>query len=173
MFTLPARQKTMKPIPPRAQAMVEFALALPIFLMALYGLLEVGRAVFMEAAVASASREGARYATAWSVTTGIIPQYQDCAGIRKAAKNVGFLLGLADSNVAISYDTGPGTSSTPYCNPSTIPTLTACNRVIVTVSATYRPILPLFLPLTTQNMASTTRRTLMGLVDLDNPTSCP
>ncbi len=189
---VPAQVQNMKRGATRAQAMVEFALALPIFLLLVYGLLEVGRLIFMEAAVASASREGARYASAWGVNSAMTQQYNDCAGIRSTAKNVGFLLGLQDSNVTICYDLGPGTDTNSSCKnsygnfiqgktiagycPSSQSTdtvaLSACNRVDVTVTATYRPILPLFLPLTTKNMSSTTSRTLLGLVDLNNPSSC-
>ncbi len=176
----------------RAQAMVEFALALPIFLLIIYGLLEVGRLIFMEAAVATASREGARYASAWGVNSSSIQQYNDCTGIRNAAKNTGFLLGLTNADIVICYDSGPGSgtdgsgvckdrfgnfptgqSIVGYCTGSTdTKTLSACNRIDVTVTARYQPILPLFLPLTTKNMSSTTSRTLLGLVDLNNPSIC-
>ncbi len=173
-------RRAMKRGASRAQAMVEFALALPIFLLVLYGLLEVGRLVFMEASVATASREGARFASAYGVSryVGSTPviQYQDCTGIRNAAKQVGFLLGLTDTSIQISYDSGPSTTATTYCSSgteATTVTLTSCNRVVVKVNATYRPILPLFLPLTTQPVSSIDRRTIMGLMDLNNPTSCP
>jgi Flp pilus assembly protein TadG len=164
--------KAMKRDGARAQAMVEFALALPIFLLALYGLMEVGRLIFMNAAVASASREGARYASAWG-DNGNGDQWRDCDGIRSAAMNVGFLLGLQKSSILIYYDSGPGTAQTSYC-PSNKSmdnnvTLSQGQRVIVTVNATYNPVLPLFLPLTLKNMSSTTRRTVMGIVDLNQP----
>ncbi len=153
--------------------MVEFALALPIFLLVVYGLLEVGRLIFMEAAVASASREGARYASAWGVGSSGYQQYIDCDGIRNAAKNVGILLGLQNTNIAIFWDTGPGTTKTPYCpsnkSVDTGVDLSQGQRVIVTVTRTYQPILPLFLPLTTQTISSTTSRTLMGIIDLNKP----
>ena len=45
----------------RAQAIVEFAIVLPILLMLLVGIFEVGRLIFMYAAVTNASREAARY----------------------------------------------------------------------------------------------------------------
>ena len=164
----------------RAQAMVEFALALPIFLLVVYGLLEVGRLIFMVAAVATASREGVRYASAWGVNAASTRQYQDCTGIRNAAKNTGFLLGLQNSSIRIGYDSGPSTTYKEYCNldsygqiKDTTTSLGPCNRVVVTIKATYQPILPLFVPLTTKNMSSTTRRTVMGVIDLNNPSTCP
>src|SRR4030095_776329 len=44
----------------RAQAIVEFAIALPILMALLVGILEVGRMVFIYSAVNNASREAAR-----------------------------------------------------------------------------------------------------------------
>ncbi len=151
--------------------MVEFALALPIFLLVVYGLLEVGRLVFMYAAVTTASREAVRYASGWGINNSAEHQYLDCAGIRGAAKNVGFLLGLQDTDIVISYDSGPGTAGAAYCtagttSPWTTPSLDPGQRVIVTVTATYRPVLRFFLPLTQQTITSTTRRTLMGIIAL-------
>ena len=158
----------------RAQAMVEFALALPIFLLVVYGLMEVGRLIFMEATVVTASREAVRYASAWGVNSSNTQQYLDCTGIRDAAKNVGFLLGLSDSNIQIGWDPGTSTTVTSYCavgtGTQTGLTLTAGQRVVVTVTATYQPILPFFLPLTTKNMTSTARRTVMGIINLNTPT---
>jgi Flp pilus assembly protein TadG len=172
----------------RAQAMVEFALALPIFLLVVYGLLEVGRLIFMEAAVITSSREAVRYASAWGVNSAGVQQYDDCAGIRNAAKNTAFLLGLQDSSINICYDSGPGTNTDANCKdaygnlvqgknikaycsgPSDTASLTSGQRVVVTVSATYNPVLPLFLPLTQKNMASTAFRTVLGVVDLNTPT---
>jgi hypothetical protein len=47
----------------RGQSMVEFALALPIFLLLIFGLIDLGRAVFVSNQLAEAARDGARYGT--------------------------------------------------------------------------------------------------------------
>jgi TadE-like protein len=44
------------------QSLVEFALVLPIFLAILVGMVDIGRAVWANNAIANAAREGARYA---------------------------------------------------------------------------------------------------------------
>lgn len=44
----------------KGQAIVEFALIIPLFLILVFGILEVGRLVFMQMTVAQAAREGAR-----------------------------------------------------------------------------------------------------------------
>lgn len=46
----------------RGQAMLEFTLIIPIFMLALLGLLEFGRAVYSVQILDNAAREGARYA---------------------------------------------------------------------------------------------------------------
>jgi Flp pilus assembly pilin Flp len=46
----------------RAQALVEFALVMPIFLLLVTGIFDVGRAVWQENTLAYAAREGTRYA---------------------------------------------------------------------------------------------------------------
>ena len=160
----------------RAQALVEFALAIPIFLMVLYGLIEASRLIFIATTVSSAAREGVRYASAWGVNASGTPQYKDCAGIRRAAKRVGFLLNLQDANVTVAYD--HGTNGTDYAtcltpsgvfNPSTA-LVAGGDRVLVTVSYNYRPILAGFLPFTNKTISSPrTARTIMGLVDMNEP----
>ncbi len=170
----------------RAQAMVEFALALPIFLLVVYGLMEVSRLIFIYATVASASREGARYASAWGIVdSSAHQQYQHCAGIRNAARQVGFLLNLSgttNTNIKIYFDDETPVQTLPislheYCTTSGLAIDTSVgpgssypvnsgDRIAVTVTATYRPVLPVFLPLTQQTITSTTSRTLTGLIDL-------
>lgn len=46
----------------RAQALVEFALVMPIFLLLVTGIFDVARAVWQENTLAYAAREGTRYA---------------------------------------------------------------------------------------------------------------
>jgi hypothetical protein len=45
---------------PRGQALVEFALALPIFLLIVFGAIDVGRYVYGHSTLSQAAREGAR-----------------------------------------------------------------------------------------------------------------
>lgn len=46
----------------RGQALVEFAFALPVFLITLFGLVDGGRLVYMNSVLSQAAREGARVA---------------------------------------------------------------------------------------------------------------
>lgn len=54
------------------QGLVEFALVLPIFMLLLFGLIDVGRFVYMNSTLSQAAREGARLAAteaSWIGTT--------------------------------------------------------------------------------------------------------
>ena len=57
----------------RGQALVEFALVIPIFLLLVFGLVDLGRAVFVNNSLGEAARDGARYgsvqARAYSVAS--------------------------------------------------------------------------------------------------------
>ena len=66
----------------QAQAMAEFAMVLPILLLVVFGLLEVGRAIFIYSSAINASRDAVRYATAYGVNENNNLQFQDCAAIR-------------------------------------------------------------------------------------------
>ena len=53
----------------RGQALMEFALAAPVFLVMLFGVVDVGRIIWATTAVNSAAREAARYAIVHGGTT--------------------------------------------------------------------------------------------------------
>ena len=56
---------------PRGQALVEFALVFPVFLLLLFGLIDIGRAVFAYNEITNAAREGARLAIVNQTTASI------------------------------------------------------------------------------------------------------
>src|ERR1044072_5481410 len=92
-----------------AQAMVEFAIVLPLLLLLLYGLLETGRLLFIYSTIVTASRQAVRYgsATGDGINPGVA-RYRDCTGIRVAANRVDYLNAFSEYNVSISWDNGPG-----------------------------------------------------------------
>lgn len=151
---------------PLGQSLVELALTLPIFLLLLIGIMEVGRLVFFYNAIYSASREGARYAAATDPASGTA-RYNNCAGIRSAAKKAGILANLTDANIQIQYDTGPGTAIKSGCPVDLINNdLGLGDRVVVTVTGTYHPLVPItnfgVTPIT-----SKTARTLIKDLDIN------
>jgi Flp pilus assembly protein TadG len=150
----------------KAQAMVEFAIALPVLLLLLYGIIETGRLLFMYSTVVTASRQAARYGSAsgQGITT-TFPRYQDCAGMRTAANNAGYL-GKFDT-ITLQYDGGPTTTKTTYCAGVTDPSLTSAtlsdnrHRIVATVSHQFKPILPNLVPFVTRTISATSSRTVI------------
>ncbi len=130
----------------RGQGMVEFALVLPLLLLVIFGVIETGRLLFVYSVVFTSTREAARYGSASGLLTGALNQYQDCNGIRAAAKRVGVFAGIQDSDITITYDrvTGTGVSPLGSCPiGGSGPKLTLGNRVTVRVTVNYRPIVPI------------------------------
>jgi len=62
---------TAGPSRSRGQALVEFAIVLPIFILILSGLIDVGRFVYVDSALSQAAREGARLAAAEAGYVGL------------------------------------------------------------------------------------------------------
>lgn len=151
----------------KAQSAVEFALILPILVIVLTGILEVSHLVFVYVSVFNASREAARYGAATG-TVGSIKQYQDCTNIRNAALKLRFLANFTASTISVKYDTGPGTTQSVECQNMTTTTwanVTSGSRIVVTVTATFRPLFRL-VPTPTFNISSMAARTLLGTVKL-------
>ena len=151
--------KKITPQKNRAQAMVEFAIALPILLMLLYGLLETGRLLFLYSTIVTASRQAVRYgSTTGDGSTPGVPRYQDCAGIRAAAQRMDFLNAFDDEDIEISYDSGPGPAGTPYCalplltDPSFRPTNSS--RIQVTIKGDFLPVIPRLVPFIERSVAN-------------------
>src|SRR5688572_12470070 len=140
--------KKLTPKKSKAQAMVEFAIALPILLMLLYGILEAGRLLFIYSTVVTASRQAVRYGSTTGVGTGGVLRYRDCAGIRAAAQRADFLNSFDDGDILIYHDDGPdpstpggpGLNKTPYCTgPADTSgfTPTNANRLIVEINGDF------------------------------------
>lgn len=155
----------------RGQGLVEFALVLPIFLLAVFGLLDVGRLVYTNSALSQAAREGARLATtevAWvgSTATGCNsgPYAQVCpptltdlvANVTTAVN--GMTVGLGPVTVVhISCNTGVGGDDAPQgdwtdapggggngCDDGAGNTLGLAGELVsVRVEYTYQPITPI------------------------------
>ena len=146
----------------RAQTMVEFALVLPILLMVIYGLLEVGRLILTYSIVVSASREAVRYGSATGLNdAGVTVRYCDSAGIKAAAKNVDFINVIDVNDVTkfiIAFDTSP---TCPPVPDSPVPV----NRITVTVTTHFAPLVAI-VPLDALgfDIVSTSSRTIIGSV---------
>jgi len=161
----------------RAQGLVEFALALPILILIVFGLIDLGRLLFVYAAVTSASREAARYGSAGGNTPDGIPRFMDCTGMVDAAMRIGNFAGVQSSDISIQYDRGPGTSvigNCPASSPEDI--IGGVDRVLVQVSTTFTPM-ALFFGIDPIDIDSSSARTVIkniqiaGLTATFEPTS--
>jgi Flp pilus assembly protein TadG len=151
----------------KAQGAVEFALILPILVIILTGILEMGHLVFVYVSVFNASREAARYGAATG-TVGSIKQYQDCTNIRNAALRLRFLANFTAATISVKYDNGPGTTQSVECqnmNSTTWGTVGSGSRIVVAITSTYRPLFRL-VPTPTFNINSMAARTIIGTVNL-------
>ena len=149
-----------------AQAIVEFAIVLPILMMILVGILEVGRMIFIYAAVNNASREAARYGSAWGLRDdGATEKFNDCTGIKEMAKRSAFFV---DLDITIAHDKGPGTTPAVYCSGSIDSddiSVSSKDRITITVSAPYKPMVNL-IPIPERDFESTSSRTVLGIINL-------
>ncbi len=140
--------------------MVEFALALPVLLMVVYGLLETGRLLFIYASVVTAARQAARYGSATGDTgNGTTKYYNDCSGIIASARKLEFIQRF--SNITVRFD-NPGIQNFPGWSCGNPPTGHPVNgdRINVSVTAVFTPIVPL-LPFRQFPITSTSNRTLL------------
>jgi hypothetical protein len=159
--------RKLNPKKSKAQAMVEFAIVLPLLMLLLYGLLEAGRILFLYSTVVTASRQAVRYGSTTGAGTNGVFRYQDCAGIKNAASRVAFL-GPFDT-ITIEYDTGPGYSPFDTCDGTTdnISLVGNSNRVVVTVSEPFTPIIPLIVPITPRIITAKSARTILLSVSIE------
>lgn len=102
----------------KGQSLVEFALVIPILLLVIFGLFDLGYAVFIKNMISNAAREGAR--------TGIIITKTD-ADIRARVNAAAPGLNLSTAQIAIT----PSPNNRKFDEPIT-----------VTVSYTYSPMTP-------------------------------
>lgn len=132
------------------QAMVEFALTLPIFLLAVLGVIEMSRFFLVYSSVYTASREASRFASSTDLSTSSIPHYKDCNGIRQVAIETGFFSGIVADQITINIEDVPGNvvascregDSIPHTSSGDPYEFDFANRVLVEITATFQPITP-------------------------------
>jgi Flp pilus assembly protein TadG len=135
----------------RGQAIAEFAIVIPIFLLFLVGLFDLGRAVFAYNTLTNAAREGAR--------TAIVNQYQP--SIVQRAKNATAIVELNDPSVTVNFyqtkaDGTPDTSRT--CALVAVGCL-----AVVSFEATYQPITPIISNIIFRNGVTFTAKSILSV----------
>ena len=86
-----------------AQSLVEFALLLPLFLLVVTGIFDVGRAVWQENSLAYAAREGTRYAIVHgSAGSPVVGPCTNC--LNPATNNLGNIVSAVTTNAVGVYN---------------------------------------------------------------------
>jgi Flp pilus assembly protein TadG len=162
----------------RAQTFLEFALVFPIVLLITYGIIEFGRMVFIYAAVTGSAREGARYGAATGIGANGFIQYADCQGIRDSVHKASLLVNIPDAAILIHYDRGPvAAPGSPKIVASTCEILRPNaggktdpikmgDRIVVSVTAQYSPMIGGFLGVSGFQIHSTSARTILAKINL-------
>ncbi len=151
----------------RGQALVEFTLVFLLFFLLILGVIEFGHALYVYTATAHAATEAARFGATTGSEPAQEPNYRNCDGIRQAALRVGALAGIQPADITIAYDHGPGTDIFASC-PAPPNAIRGGDRIVVTVKATYKPLVPL-LPQVEIPLEATVARTLLGTVYVAEP----
>ena len=148
----------------RGQALVEFALVIPIFLLVMVAMFDLGRAVFAYNTLTNAAREGVRLAIV----------NQDTASIIARAKSQTAIVELSNPSVDISFKQvdADGTMG-GNCSPVAVGCV-----AIVNFEATYRPITPLIADILFKNGVTFTATSVLSVEyscpnDTFNAANCP
>ena len=140
--------------------MLEFALVLPLFISIIVGGIDLARFVATHAAVNTAAREATRYASAVGPSAEAVRRYADCSGIRATAQAAASTLNLSPS-ITIEYEDGDGDGlpSATACPPAPVQAdIHRLDRIVVTVSVRFTPIVSLLSPI---DIVATDRRTII------------
>ena len=124
----------------KGQGMAEFAIVFPFLLLLLFGIFEFGRIMFTYSVALTATRDAARYGAAIQDIGGGISQYEDCTGIREAAKRIGRFAGISDANITIKYSNASGIYSS-VCPPTM--DVEPADTISVTIDTSVTPVTPI------------------------------
>lgn len=126
----------------KGQALVEFALTLPIFLLLVLGIIDLARVLFGLTQVIDGARQGVRYGLVQGLERDNI-QWFDCAGMRQAVRAVPGLIPVADSDIDISWKDSAGNPLLVDCtSPLSIADFLPGDVLEVRVRGNVQPITP-------------------------------
>jgi hypothetical protein len=136
-------------------------LVLPVLLLLILGIIELGRMFLILAEATSASREASRYGASVGSDGGGGLRYLDCPGMRSAARRMFSISTVPDDAIAIAWDHGTtdqtfGTCAAPPARGDVRPG----DRIVVRVTLLYSPIVPL-IPLPEFPIISEAARTIL------------
>jgi Flp pilus assembly protein TadG len=161
---------------PRGQGLVEFSLALPVFLFIIIALIDTGRGVFTYNTISQSAREGARLGAvevSWLGKTGV-----DCTAPVCPANTTALRTDVvaAVNRMSVGLGTIPSTSVFIHCHAagSDTPVATGSwnncassntlgNLVTVRVDYTYKPIIGAFIQWATAGTMALSADTTMAI----------
>ena len=115
-------------------SLVELSLTLPLFFLLLFGAVDFGRAYYLAMEIAGAAHAGAEYGA---------QNPTDTAGMQAAATaDAPDVPGLTVTMPSYGCECSDGTSFSANCTTTPMCTTNVVYRVTVSVSATYKPIIP-------------------------------
>lgn len=135
----------------RGQALVEFSLIIPIFLLLLISLFDLGRAVFTYNTLTNAAREGARIAIV----------NQDKPSIIARAKAQSALIELNDPSVSVAFYQVKADGTADTSDPCDLVAV-GC-LAVVSFEATYTPITPLVSNILFRNGVTMTAKSVLSV----------
>jgi Flp pilus assembly protein TadG len=117
----------------RGASLVEFALMLPFLTLLLLGVIDFGRAYYVNVEVSNAAYTGALYGT---------QNHSDTTGMQNAA--TGDAPDVAGITATATYgcECSDGSNAMPSCSTQPTCSVNVVNYVQVTTSATYKPMFP-------------------------------
>ena len=120
--------------PSRGQALVEFALIVPLFVLLLFGIVDFGRAVLASNSIANAAREGAR--------TAIVNQRVNDIRDRIVDQASGVSLQASDIRIAYRESSDPTIVTNVCRNSAGVPAPRVGCVAVVTVRTIYEAATP-------------------------------
>ena len=151
----------------RGQSLVEFTIILPVIVLVVLGLFDLGRGVFAYNSLAQAARQASRMAMV----------DQDATRVKAVAIASAPTLGLTNSNVTVCFKTDE--SSQTNCNLPTTDNCPEATRVIgclaiVTTTLSYQPITPVISTLFSSiALSSTSIQAIEYVCPYETHTVCP
>ena len=153
------------------QSIVEFAIVLPVVLLIVFGIIELGFLLFSYSSVNSASREAARYGIAIG-EVGSSQRYYDCDGIVEAGLRIGSFAGMGPEDISIAYDSGPETplkytDCADLASHNGDDSITFGDRIVIRVDHDYHPLVSYMgLNISPFWMTSTSSRTIFKAAEI-------
>jgi hypothetical protein len=139
----------------RGQSLVEFALVLPIFLLLIMGVIDVGRYAYMSSTLSNAAREGARTGSVEASWKGSInAACGGAAGLKCPASDVALLADIKGTADVMNAPFGPVAAAYMRCTlkgsvPAAVGTNATCspyagtNQISVRVTQSWSALTPI------------------------------